>query len=51
LIVWGFTAGLLARLFEIVGWELPWDETRLVDLPEKMVQSSRRDLHREVAGP
>jgi len=25
LLVWGFTAGLLSRLFALVGWERPWD--------------------------
>ena len=25
LVVWGFTAGLLSRLFALVGWEQPWD--------------------------
>lgn len=34
LLVWGFTAGLLARLFALVGWERPWDEERMRDLPE-----------------
>ncbi len=30
LLVWGFTAGLLSRLFELVGWEREWDRSRLV---------------------
>lgn len=30
LLVWGFTAGLLSRLFDEVGWTRPWDETRMV---------------------
>ena len=34
LLVWGFTAGLLSRLFALVGWERPWDETVERDLPE-----------------
>jgi 8-oxo-dGTP pyrophosphatase MutT (NUDIX family) len=46
LIVWGFTAGLLSRLFRVVGLEEPWDDTVVVDLPEPLVQSSLRDLHR-----
>ena len=25
LLVWGFTAGLLSRLFALCGWERPWD--------------------------
>lgn len=27
LLVWGFTAGLLDRLIDLGGWELPWDRT------------------------
>lgn len=34
LLVWGFTAGVLARLFEVAGIEEPWDRTRLEALPE-----------------
>jgi hypothetical protein len=33
LYVWGFTAGLLAALLELGGWERPWDDTRVEDLP------------------
>ncbi|BEP12867.1 CoA pyrophosphatase [Acidothermaceae bacterium B102] len=33
MLVWGFTAGLLDRLLELAGWALPWDATRLRDLP------------------
>ncbi|MGN6522381.1 MAG: NUDIX hydrolase [Actinomycetes bacterium] len=31
--VWGFTAGLLASLIQLAGWERPWDESRVVDHP------------------
>ncbi|MGN6598283.1 MAG: hypothetical protein ACTHMW_03215, partial [Actinomycetes bacterium] len=31
--VWGFTAGLLAALIRLAGWERPWDESRVVDHP------------------
>ena len=48
LVVWGFTAGLLSRLFAIVGWELPWDDQQVVDLPDDLVTSSLRDLERAV---
>ncbi len=34
LLVWGFTAGLLSRLFELAGWEIPWDPTVERVLPE-----------------
>jgi 8-oxo-dGTP pyrophosphatase MutT (NUDIX family) len=33
LLVWGFTAGILSRLFAVVGWEQPWDDERSFDLP------------------
>jgi len=32
LLVWGFTAGLLSRLFALVGWERPWDPGVMRDL-------------------
>jgi 8-oxo-dGTP pyrophosphatase MutT (NUDIX family) len=32
LLVWGFTAGLLSRLFALVGWERPWDTDVVRDL-------------------
>jgi 8-oxo-dGTP pyrophosphatase MutT (NUDIX family) len=32
-IVWGFTAGLLTRLFDELGWTVPWDETREIPAP------------------
>jgi 8-oxo-dGTP pyrophosphatase MutT (NUDIX family) len=46
LVVWGFTAGLLARLFVAVRWDRPWDESRVVTLPEGLAASSMRDLRR-----
>lgn len=33
LLVWGFTAGLLSGLIDGAGWAVPWDTTRVVDLP------------------
>ena len=33
LILWGFTAGVVSRLFSYVGWERPWDESRMRPLP------------------
>jgi 8-oxo-dGTP pyrophosphatase MutT (NUDIX family) len=33
LFVWGFTAGLLDRVFHLSGWERPWDRERLEDVP------------------
>jgi 8-oxo-dGTP pyrophosphatase MutT (NUDIX family) len=37
LFVWGFTAGLMARLFSHVGWETPWDVDRYTALPDHMI--------------
>ena len=34
LLVWGFTAGLIDRLFQLVGWERSWNLDRVEDLPE-----------------
>jgi 8-oxo-dGTP pyrophosphatase MutT (NUDIX family) len=34
LLVWGFTGGLLDRLIHLGGWEQPWDDSRLVPLPD-----------------
>lgn len=31
--LWGFTAGVISRLFEQVGWEKPWDDTDTRPLP------------------
>jgi 8-oxo-dGTP pyrophosphatase MutT (NUDIX family) len=33
LLVWGFTAGLLSRLFALAGWERPWDASVVQELP------------------
>lgn len=33
LLVWGFTAGLVDRLLALSGWERPWDDQRVRDLP------------------
>jgi 8-oxo-dGTP pyrophosphatase MutT (NUDIX family) len=34
MLVWGFTAGILATLLERCGWAVPWDESRIVPLPD-----------------
>jgi 8-oxo-dGTP pyrophosphatase MutT (NUDIX family) len=33
MLIWGFTAGVLSTLLDLGGWTLPWDETRVRDLP------------------
>jgi len=32
--LWGFTAGIIARIFERLGWDRPWDASRTRPLPE-----------------
>ena len=41
-ILWGFTGGIIARLFDFLGWSRPWDESRLQDLPAYMLQADPR---------
>ncbi|HEY0903954.1 MAG TPA: CoA pyrophosphatase, partial [Marmoricola sp.] len=41
-ILWGFTGGIIARLFDFLGWTRPWDESRLRDLPAYMLQDRPR---------
>nr|WP_312875786.1 CoA pyrophosphatase [Arthrobacter terrae] len=32
-LVWGFTAGILSRLFEHLHWSVPWDADRIIAAP------------------
>jgi 8-oxo-dGTP pyrophosphatase MutT (NUDIX family) len=41
-ILWGFTGGIIARLFDFLGWTRPWDETQVRDLPDYMLQADPR---------
>jgi 8-oxo-dGTP pyrophosphatase MutT (NUDIX family) len=41
-VLWGFTAGIVSRLLDFVGWTRPWDEQRVRDLPYYMLQSYPR---------
>lgn len=38
-VLWGFTAGIIDRVFEHLGWSRPWDETRVRDLPAHMLRT------------
>jgi 8-oxo-dGTP pyrophosphatase MutT (NUDIX family) len=42
-ILWGFTAGIIARLFGHLGWEESWDKARVRDLPDHMLQGVPRN--------
>ncbi|MGI8524512.1 MAG: NUDIX hydrolase [Nocardioides sp.] len=37
-LVWGFTAGIIARFFDFLGWSVAWDDARVRDLPSHMLQ-------------
>jgi len=39
LILWGFTAGIITRLFDFVGWTRPWDASVIRELPDYMLAS------------
>lgn len=41
LLLWGFTAGIISRLFDFVGWSRPWDERQIHDLPPHMLVARR----------
>ncbi|NMD62594.1 NUDIX hydrolase [Rhodococcus globerulus] len=38
MLVWGFTAGILAGLFEVSGWEIPWDHHDVRDLDTALAE-------------
>lgn len=42
-ILWGFTAGIIARLFGFLGWGEDWDRARVRDLPDHMLQGVPRN--------
>jgi 8-oxo-dGTP pyrophosphatase MutT (NUDIX family) len=44
MVVWGFTAGLLDRILTFGGWAGPWDQSRVLPLPDEV-------LRVEEAGP
>lgn len=41
-VLWGFTAGIIARLFDFLGWSVDWDTARVRDLPDHMLQGLPR---------
>ncbi len=36
-ILWGFTGGIISRMFDWLGWTRTWDSDRVRDLPEHML--------------
>jgi 8-oxo-dGTP pyrophosphatase MutT (NUDIX family) len=43
MLVWGFTAGLLHRVLQVGGWERPWDESRVEELPPEVIDLATRE--------
>ena len=41
-LLWGFTAGIISRLLDFLGWTRPWDEGSVRDLPAYMLQGGPR---------
>lgn len=54
MLVWGFTAGILAALLDMGGWARPWPEDRIEELPPTApppAPSAGADTEDEMAGP
>jgi 8-oxo-dGTP pyrophosphatase MutT (NUDIX family) len=50
-VLWGFTAGIIARLLDFVGWTTPWDDGQMRDLPAHMLQGGTRSTAAGTARP
>jgi 8-oxo-dGTP pyrophosphatase MutT (NUDIX family) len=50
-VLWGFTAGIVSRLLDFVGWSQPWEDGRIRDLPAHMMQGGSRSAAAGAAGP
>lgn len=50
ILVWGFTAGVLDRLFSVLDWEREWDQQRYLELPAQTLAGSLRDLASRPSG-
>ncbi len=51
LVLWGFTAGIIDRLFDLLGWTRPWDSSVLRDLPEHMLTATAEVAPRPSGSP
>ena len=43
MLVWGFTAGILNRVLQVGGWEVPWDKGRVENLPPEVIDLATRE--------
>jgi 8-oxo-dGTP pyrophosphatase MutT (NUDIX family) len=50
MLVWGFTAGILATLLDLGGWARKWDRSRIQELPDSAVELAARTRPRDAAG-
>lgn len=50
-VLWGFTAGIISRLLDFVGWTRPWDERVARDLPAYMLQGGPSPVVPRPPGP
>jgi 8-oxo-dGTP pyrophosphatase MutT (NUDIX family) len=46
MVVWGFTAGLIAGLLTLAGWERPWDTERLRELDPETLRLAMKTWQR-----
>ena len=46
LVVWGFTAGIIAAMFHSAGWDLDWDTSDIRDLEQTLEASGNGERHR-----
>lgn len=45
LVIWGFTAGILAAMFHSAGWDLDWDTGDIRDLESTLAASGNGERH------
>lgn len=50
LLVWGFTAGLIAGLLTLAGWERPWDQDRIEPLDPETLRLAMKTWQRNPPG-
>jgi 8-oxo-dGTP pyrophosphatase MutT (NUDIX family) len=43
MLIWGFTAAILHGVLQVGGWERPWDESRIEDLPPDVIDLATRE--------
>lgn len=50
LVLWGFTAGILAAMFSSAGWDLEWDREDVRPLEETLAASANGERHLPTGG-